>query len=233
MRASELPLQSQFPKMDLTALFCLGFTIQEYARYLSTNILTQKLASENSPQLNTLFTQEEIQSRTIAAAIENYKRKIPVKHSTDAVVDPRPDIREELSSHARSIKYRQNDPFNVDTVNGDTYYQKMLRTTDWENVLRKDKDPEAAAVAAKLRREKDERRQAKKLEKLIKKEKKRKSVNTYIPSSIPVNQEYLPPSPPADIFDRESKSKSTPRKACSKPSSSLQKKRKRVTDSYF
>lgn len=228
MRASDLPLQSQFPKMDLTSLYCLGITIQEYARHLSTNILTQKLASENAPQLNTLLTPEEIQSRSITAAIEHYKQKKPVKHATTAVINPRPDIRQELSSHARSIKYHQNDPFHVDTVNGDTYYQKMLRSTDWENVLRKDKDPEAAAAAAQLRREKDAKRQAKKS--LLKQEEKKRKLDNHlhIPSTPAVNnnhqqqEKYLPLSPPADIFDKASKSKKT-----------SQKKRKKGTESYF
>lgn len=238
MRASDLPLQSQFPKMDLTSLYCLGITVQEYARHLATNILTQKLASENTPQLNTLFTPEEIQSRSITAAIENYKQKKPVKHATSVVINPRPDIRQELSSHARSIKYHQNDPFHVDTVSGDTYYQKMLRSTDWENVLRKDKDPEAAAAAAQLRREKDAKRQARKLEKSLEKEekKKRKLDDDPLhipPSAIPVNQEkYLPLSPPADVFDKASASSKSKSKS-KKTTSSSQKKRKNVTESFF
>lgn len=256
MRALDIPLALSLPKMDLTALYCLGTAVQEYTRHLSTNIMTQKLASENQPQLNTLFTEEEINSRKLTAIIDKYKLKTPVKPLSSTVYT-RPSIQEELSYVARSKKYHQNNPFSVDVTIGDTYYEKMLRAPDWRNVLRKNRNPEAAAAAAKIRRENDEEKTKKAKQKKkakeeqeqkeiqqqqepvrIKQEKKSKHKH-HIPTTH-VKQEYVPLSPPLDIFDRELQSQSKPKLkskskrniSSSNPSSSPSKKRKKASHSF-
>lgn len=65
--------------MDLSALYCLGVTIQEYARYLGTDLLSEKRATESLPPLNTLFDQQEIDSHQLPSIIKTNKQTRP-KH---------------------------------------------------------------------------------------------------------------------------------------------------------
>lgn len=163
--------------MDLSALYCLGITIQEYARYLGTDLLTEKRATENLPPLNTLFDQQEIASQQLTSIIETHKQIRPIKQ---------------------------------DLVNKNVpYYEKMLRSQTWENTLKKKRNPEADAIAAKIRREKNEIRiQKNKIEKALKQEEARQKIG-----QKRVKTEYiLPPTPPADVFDMSRKKPTSMRK---------------------
>lgn len=167
MRALDFPIHSKFPSMDLSALYCLGITIQEYARYLGTDLLTEKRANENLAPLNTLFNQQEIDSQHLDSIIETHKQNLPIKQ---ALVNP----------------------INV------PYYEKMLRSSAWENTLKRKRNPEADAAAAKIRREKNEIRvQKNRIEKALKQEEVRQKTGQ---KRVKI-EVLLPPTPPADMFD--------------------------------
>lgn len=242
MRAIDIPLQSQFPKMDLSALYCLGITIQEYARHLSTNILSQKRASENLPPLNTLFSQEELDDRSLSAIIEKYK---PTTQKIQPVptVQPRPNIEQEMSKKVRQKKSHMDYPLTINTTKEEPYYEKMLRMPEWEGLLRKNRDPETAALAALMRRENNDRLMKKrkleqeaaetaaaveKEEKLRQQQQREKEIK---------QEQFLPPTPPADIFDMASSapSSSQKKKKSSHSSSSHRhkKKKKKISKSSF
>ncbi|GAN02284.1 hypothetical protein MAM1_0019c01727 [Mucor ambiguus] len=130
LRASEMSrLQSTFPKMDLSALYCLGITIQEYVRHLSTNVLEQKRAAENKPSIDSFYTPLERQARTLEAVIQKYKPQTStiahVQHPPP--VTARPNINQELHYSAKHPYHR----VEIKTSKKATRYDKMISDPKW------------------------------------------------------------------------------------------------------
>jgi hypothetical protein len=154
MRAADLSeTQSTFPRMDLTALYCLGITIQEYARYLNTDLVTQKRQLEEKPALDTLLSPEEINQQSVRALIEKYKTEPVLKpKSTSVYVVPRPNLEDELSHAEKTKRARARHQVEVKTSNKETQYDQLMNNPEWRVSLRAKRDIEAEAVAADKRR---------------------------------------------------------------------------------
>jgi hypothetical protein len=234
MRAIDLPMQAQYPKMDLSALYCLGITIQEYARHLSTNILTQKRSSQCLPSINTLFSAEELESKKLYNVIEKYKSKVKRRPIQPVpTVAARPNIEQEMSKQVRQKKSHMDHSLRI-KQDEETYHEKILRKPEWQSLLKKIRDPEAAARKANILRREHSARQATaavlKKRKLEEEEKQEALIvnlqdhkqQQHIPK---IKQErFLPFTTPGDVFDMASSSSQQKKK---KPSSSSSNKKKR------
>lgn len=163
MRASEISiLQPSFPKMDLSALYCLGITIQEYVRHLSTDLLAQKRAAENKPPINNFYTPQEIQARTLEAVIQKYKPQTStIAHAQHAsTITARPNIDQELHRSAKQAQHR----VEIKTSEKATRYDKILADPKWTGTLVKNRDLKANSEQAAVRRAKAEAAQKMRLE---------------------------------------------------------------------
>ncbi|GAA5799066.1 hypothetical protein EDC94DRAFT_651024 [Helicostylum pulchrum] len=156
-RAANFSRDCRLPKMKLSALYCLGVTIQEYSRYLATDILTEKRATDGLEPLTSLFGQDELNEQTIDSIIEKHKPKDD-KH-IPAVVEN--DVPAATTTTSKKLTNGRNPfgphhKFNVTTSTNPSFYDKMLDSSDWRGVLKKKKrDPEAEEQAAEKRREKN------------------------------------------------------------------------------
>ncbi|KAL9548330.1 hypothetical protein MBANPS3_005736 [Mucor bainieri] len=165
LRASEISsIQPNFPKMDLSALYCLGITIQEYVRHLRTDVLTQKRAADNKPPINDLFTPNEIQASTLEAVIQKYMPQTStVAHVEHAPpVAARPNIDEELHPSAK----RPHHQVEIKTSEKANRYDKIASDPKWTGTLVKSRrrNLKANSEQAAARRAKAEAMQKKKSE---------------------------------------------------------------------
>ncbi|GAA5811099.1 hypothetical protein MFLAVUS_004528 [Mucor flavus] len=155
-RAGNFSKDCQLPKMKLSALYCLGVTIQEYSRYLATDIVTEKRATEGLEPLTSLFSPDERNEQKLDSLVEKYKPKdIPA-----VVVDTEDRVPKKASKKLTNVNgpysFRTHHKFNVATSTQPSFYDKMLDSSDWRNVLKKkQRDPEAEERAAEKRREKN------------------------------------------------------------------------------
>lgn len=155
-RAGNFSKDCQLPKMKLSALYCLGVTIQEYSRYLATDIVTEKRAIEGLEPLTSLFSPDERNQQKLDSHVEKYKPKdIPA-----VVVDKEDHVPSKASKKLTNVNgpysFRKQHKFNVVTSTQPSFYDKMLDSTDWRSALKKKKrNPEAEEKAAEKRREKN------------------------------------------------------------------------------
>lgn len=108
MKALDFPVNSKLPRMDLSALYCLGATVQEYARYLGTDLLTEKRATENLEPLNTLLDQQEIESQQLLSIINAHK---PIRPKLHAEVNKSPSYYEQMlrsPAWENTLKWKRN-----------------------------------------------------------------------------------------------------------------------------
>lgn len=141
--------------MDLSALYCLGITIQEYARHLSTDILTQKKAVENKPSIDSAYTSEEIKSRTLESIIQKFKpQKSTIIHAKDDLqVTARPNIEQELSFSSRERRANINHQVEIQTSNKGNPYDQLFLEPEWKgSVAKKRRDLNANSEEAAARR---------------------------------------------------------------------------------
>lgn len=135
--------------MDLSALYCLGLTLQEYARYMSTDLVTEKRTLEGLEPLNSLLTKKEIESNQISALIERYKpKKKQIHQQSDNKIPTRMPIEQEFK-----LKDTHHT-FKLET--GQSYYEDILNSNDWRHTLRKKRgkmEIERDELEAKERRE--------------------------------------------------------------------------------
>lgn len=146
--------------MDLSALYCLGITIQEYVRHLSTDILTQKTASENKPSINNAYTPEEIKSRTLESVIQKFKpQKSAIIHAKDDLqVTARPNIEQELTFSSREQRASINHQVEIQTSNKGNPYDQLFLDPEWKGaVAKKRRDLKANSEEAAVRRTNAER----------------------------------------------------------------------------
>ncbi|KAG2234305.1 hypothetical protein INT48_000755 [Thamnidium elegans] len=155
-RAVNFSRDCQLPKMNLSALYCLGVTIQEYSRYLATDILTEKRVTDGLKPLNSLFSQDELDEQNLDSIIEKYKPDDDVPAVVDDDDTPAATTHEKLTDMNGPYSFRNYHKFNVATSTNQSFYDKMLNSSDWRNVLKKKRrDPEADEQAAEKRREKN------------------------------------------------------------------------------
>ncbi|KAL7319967.1 hypothetical protein PS15m_003040 [Mucor circinelloides] len=226
LRASEISaLQPTFPKMDLSALYCLGITIQEYIRHLSTDVMAQKRAAENKQPINNSYTPLEIKARTLEAVIQKYKPQTNTialaKHATQ--VTARPNIDQELHHSAKHVHHR----VEIRTSDKATHYEKIVSDPKWTGTLVKSpRDLKANSEQAADRRAKAEANQKKRLEAqqaLIEREKRQQKEKE---SKMPRKRVRAEDDDTSyDIFDKANYSK--PKKA----KTSSGKKKKTVSSS--
>ncbi|KAI8327049.1 hypothetical protein EDC96DRAFT_532999 [Choanephora cucurbitarum] len=146
MRATHITqIHPTFPSMDLSALYCTGIIIQEYVRYLSTDLLQQHQALENRPVLTTHFSSSELKAQSIEGILQTHKpsNRLP-SHEI------RPNLEKEAGALER--KRRAYASHQMDVMTCKTGYEDLLEDPEWQGVLRKKKLSEADAKAAALRR---------------------------------------------------------------------------------
>ncbi|KAK4516538.1 uncharacterized protein ATC70_011512 [Mucor velutinosus] len=164
LRASEMSaLQPTFPKMDLSALYCLGITIQEYVRHLSTDVLAQKRAAENKSPINNSYTPQEIKARTLEAVIQKYKPQTSTIANAQHAppVTARPNIDQELHHSAKHPHHQ----VEIKTSEKAGRYDKIASDPKWTGTLVKSpRDLKANSEQAAARRAKAEANQKKRLE---------------------------------------------------------------------
>ncbi|OBZ85498.1 hypothetical protein A0J61_06455 [Choanephora cucurbitarum] len=146
MRATHITqIHPTFPSMDLSALYCTGIIIQEYVRYLSTDLLQQHQALENRPVLTTHFSQAEREAQSIQGILQTHKPSSRLQSH-----EMRPNLEKEAGALER--KRRAYASHQMDVMTCKTGYEDLLEDPEWKGVLRKKRDPEADAKAAALRR---------------------------------------------------------------------------------
>ncbi|KAI9364326.1 hypothetical protein BD770DRAFT_439990 [Pilaira anomala] len=170
LRAVNFTKECDLPSMDLSALYCLGLTLQEYARYMSTDLVTEKRTLEGLDPLNSLLSKKEIQSNEISAIIERYKpKKKQIHQQPNNKIPTRMPIEQEFK--LKDIHHK----FRLET--GQSYYEDILNSNDWRHTLRKKrgkKEIERDELEAKERREQNKIRAQKLVaERAIAEEKRR------------------------------------------------------------
>ncbi|KAI8075861.1 uncharacterized protein B0P05DRAFT_588280 [Gilbertella persicaria] len=147
MRASHIAqTYPDFPSLDLSALYCMGIMVQEYVRYLNSDILIDKQRLENRPTLNSLLPESpDTLKKTVMSA-----RNI------------------EQDTSGKERKKRAYSTYRTDTItHQESEYDHIFRQPEWKPLLHK-KNPEAEQKAAHLRRERSkQQRQIKPLEQKI------------------------------------------------------------------
>lgn len=217
MRAADLSeTQRTFPRMDLTALYCLGITIQEYTRYLNMDIVTAKRQLEKKPALHTYLSPEEINGQSTSVLIEKFKKTPTLQpKSTSIQVVPRPNLEDDLNYAERTKRARTRHRIEVRTSNKETHDDKMRTDPEWRGAVRFNKRTrEAESIAAKQRRieaEKEKKRIAahrkqEQLERQQQLEHQRKTQLENMPSPSPKKKyrRTIPSEGPVDMFDSSS-----------------------------
>ncbi|KAI7906898.1 uncharacterized protein BX663DRAFT_494123 [Cokeromyces recurvatus] len=139
--ANLLRRQSNFPDIDLSAIYCLGIAVQEYVRYQNLNIIDEKRALENEPSLSTLFTEKDLKSQSLRSILKKYHSILTVKPDPDAdfEVSPRPRLEEEVTPIVRTKKRKYRHEVNVKTSKNGSEFEKLLKTPEWKIVMNKRK----------------------------------------------------------------------------------------------
>ncbi|KAI8373773.1 hypothetical protein BD560DRAFT_394346 [Blakeslea trispora] len=209
MRASHITqVHPQFPRMDLSALYCVGMVIQEYVHHLSTDILQTKQALEARPTLSTYFSQAELEAQSIEGLLQTYRPHRP----KSSLIGIRPNLETEAGALER--KKRAHASHQTDVITSKTGYEDLLKDPEWKGVLRKKRDPEADAKAAAIRRETSEKQKREAAENHI----------HHLPYAfIPHSPIKLDTEPTHDIFDIASQRKRP------HPTSDRKKKRLKAT----
>lgn len=216
--------------MDLSALYCLGITIQEYVRHLSTDVLAQKRAAENKPPINNFYTPHEMQARTLEAVIQKYKPSTnTVAHAQQAApIAARPNIDQELHHSAKHPHHR----VEIKTSEKAIRYDKIVSDPKWTGILVKSpRDLKANSEQAAARRAKAEAIQKKKAETqqaLLQKQQQLQQQQQEEKELLMPHKRVRPAENDTsyDIFDRANHSK--PKKAKTSPG---KKKRKTASSS--
>ncbi|KAI9486511.1 MAG: hypothetical protein EXX96DRAFT_549330, partial [Benjaminiella poitrasii] len=132
--------QSNFPKIDLTAIYCLGVAVQEYIHFQNMSLVDEKRALENEPPLATLFTKEELKSHQLRSVLKRYHSSLLNVQSdpkTDFEVTARPKLEEEVAPKARVKKMRMKHKVNVKTLKDDSEFERLVKTPEWNAFAKK------------------------------------------------------------------------------------------------
>jgi hypothetical protein len=234
MRAADISdMQRTFPRMDLSALYCLGITIQEYARYLNTDLVTQKRQLEKKPVLDTFLEPKEIQEQSASGLIEKYKAKPAIQPKNTSIhVVPRPNLEDDFNSAEKIKRARTRQQIEVKTSNKETEQDKMMKHPEWKGALTKtrrnheEESSEASKRRAESEKEKARIRAERKrnLERQRQREERRKQLQSISQPPLEAETVRYVKQEPVDMFDLSNESLQKPlakkRKLVSKKKSS-------------